>query len=365
MLHRRKPPMSPRRSRRDRWRLHDCRHRPRPPRDRRRHRTSCAQSWRRICARANTADASTRFPPEPNGYLHYGHAKSIILNFGLAAENGGTCHLRYDDTNPLKEEVEFEDAIAESVRWLGLRLGRAPLSRASDYYGDLYRFAEWFIEHGLAYVDSQSADEVRATRGTLTEPGIDSPYRTRSVAENLDLFRRMRCRDRRRARASAQDRHGQSQREPARPGDHRIRHASHHRTGNAWCIYPLYDYTHAISDALERVTHSICTLEFQDHRPLYEWVIEKLRRRRTACTAAAAVRVRPPQPDLCRCRSGWSWSSGASSTWDDPRCPRRGRLDAGRLSPSRAHRLLDRHEHPRGLHARRPQRTRRRRARSG
>jgi glutaminyl-tRNA synthetase len=219
----------------------------------------------------------TRFPPEPNGYLHYGHAKSIILNFGLAEENGGTCHLRYDDTNPLKEEVEFEDAIAGSVRWLGFDWGDHRY-HASDYYDDLYRFAEWFVEQGLAYVDSQTAEEMRATRGTLTEPGIGSPYRNRSIAENRDLLRRMK------AGEFPDGAHvlrlkidmGSPNINMRDPAIYRIRHASHHRTGDKWCIYPLYDYTHCISDALERITHSICTLEFQDHRPLYDWVIEKL-----------------------------------------------------------------------------------------
>jgi len=219
----------------------------------------------------------TRFPPEPNGYLHYGHAKSIVLNFGLAAENGGVCHLRFDDTNPLKEDVEYEDSIADAVRWLGYDWG-AHRYHASDYYDTLYRYAEWFIEQGLAYVDSQSALEMRRTRGTLTQPGSNSPFRDRSVAENLDLFRRMRAGefpdgahvlrlkiDMGSANVNLRD-----------PAIYRIRHAAHHRTGDAWCIYPLYDYTHAISDAIEHITHSICTLEFQDHRPLYDWVIGKL-----------------------------------------------------------------------------------------
>src|SRR5690242_6682582 len=219
----------------------------------------------------------TRFPPEPNGYLHYGHAKSIILNFGLAAENHGTCHLRFDDTNPLKEDVEFEDAIAASVRWLGYDWGDHRY-HASDYYDALYRYAEWFIEQGLAYVDSQTPEEMRATRGTLTEAGVASPYRDRSVVESLDLFRRMRAGefpdgahvlrlkiDMASPNVNLRD-----------PAIYRIRHARHHRTGDTWCIYPLYDYTHCISDALERITHSICTLEFQDHRPLYDWVIERL-----------------------------------------------------------------------------------------
>jgi glutaminyl-tRNA synthetase len=219
----------------------------------------------------------TRFPPEPNGYLHYGHAKSIILNFGLAVENGGVCHLRFDDTNPLKEDVEYEDSIADAVRWLGYDWGTHRF-HASDYYDALYRFAEWFIEHDLAYVDSQTAEEMRATRGTLTQPGINSPYRDRSAAESLDLFRRMR------AGEFADGTHvlrlkidmGSPNVNLRDPTIYRIRHARHHRTGDAWCIYPLYDYAHAISDALERITHSVCTLEFQDHRPLYDWVIEKL-----------------------------------------------------------------------------------------
>src|SRR5262252_8707639 len=208
----------------------------------------------------------TRFPPEPNGYLHYGHAKSIILNFGLAAENCGHCHLRYDDTNPVKEDVEFEDAIAESVRWLGYDWG-ALRYHASDYYERLYDFAEWFIGQGLAYVDSSTPEEMRALRGTLTEAGQPSVYRSRSIAENLDLFRRMKAGefpdgahvlrlkiDMASPNVNLRD-----------PAIYRIRHASHHRTGDTWCVYPLYDYTHCISDALERITHSICTLEFQDH----------------------------------------------------------------------------------------------------
>jgi glutaminyl-tRNA synthetase len=219
----------------------------------------------------------TRFPPEPNGYLHYGHAKSIILNFGLAAENGGRCHLRFDDTNPLKEDTEFEESIADAVHWLGFDWGEHRY-HASDYFDDLYRFAEWFIEQGMAYVDSQSAEEMRATRGTLTQPGTPSPDRDRSVAENLDLFRRMEAGefpdgkyvlrlkiDMASPNLNLRD-----------PAIYRIRHAEHHRTGDKWNVYPLYDYTHCISDALERVTHSICTLEFQDHRPLYDWVIAKL-----------------------------------------------------------------------------------------
>ena len=213
----------------------------------------------------------TRFPPEPNGYLHYGHAKSIILNFGLAAENGGVCHLRFDDTNPLKEEVEYEDSIACAVRWLGYDWGEHRY-HASDYYDALYGFAEWFIEHGLAYVDSQSAEEMRSLRGALTEAGRASPWRDRPAAESLDLFRRMRAGEfpdgayvlRLKIDMASPN---VNMRDPA---IYRIRHARHHRTGDKWCVYPLYDYTHCISDAIERITHSICTLEFQDHRPLYD-----------------------------------------------------------------------------------------------
>jgi glutaminyl-tRNA synthetase len=219
----------------------------------------------------------TRFPPEPNGYLHIGHAKSICLNFGLARDYGGMCHLRFDDTNPVTEETEYVDSILDAVHWLGFDWG-PHLYYASDYFDLLYQFAEQFIQHGLAYVDSLSADEVRAYRGTLTEPGKPSPYRDRPVAENLDLFRRMRAGefpdgahalrlkiDMACPNINLRD-----------PVAYRIRHAHHHRTGDKWCIYPSYDYTHGISDALENITHSICTLEFEDHRPLYNWINERL-----------------------------------------------------------------------------------------
>jgi glutaminyl-tRNA synthetase len=282
----------------------------------------------------------TRFPPEPNGYLHYGHAKSIVLNFGLAAENGGTCHLRFDDTNPLKEGVEYEDSIAASVRWLGYEWG-SHRYHASDYYDVLYGFAEWFVTQGLAYVDSQSADEVRATRGTLTQPGTPGPYRDRSVAENLDLLRRMR------AGEFADGAHvlrlridmaspNLNMRDPV---IYRIRHARHHRTGDKWCLYPLYDYTHCISDALEQVTHSICTLEFQDHRPLYDWVIEKL------ADGGQLSRPLPRQYEFARLNLTYVVLSkrkllqlvedGHVDGWDDPRMPtlvgarRRGFTPAG------------------------------------
>ena len=268
----------------------------------------------------------TRFPPEPNGYLHFGHSKSIVLNFGLAAENGGVCHLRFDDTNPLKEDVEFEDAIAASVRWLGYDWA-GHRYHASDYYDALYRYAEWFVSQGLAYVDSQTAEEMRATRGTLTEAGMASPYRDRTVGENLDLLRRMKAGefpdgahvlrlkiDMASPNINLRD-----------PAIYRIRHAFHHRTGDAWRIYPLYDYTHCISDALERITHSICTLEFQDHRPLYDWVIDKL------ADGGQLERPLPQQYEFARLNLTYLVLSkrklvelveqGHVDGWDDPRMP--------------------------------------------
>ena len=300
----------------------------------------------------------TRFPPEPNGYLHYGHAKSICLNFGLAAENDGICHLRYDDTNPAKEDVEYEDSIADSVRWLGFDWG-VHRYHASDYYDRLYEFAEWFIGQGLAYVDSQSAAEVRATRGTLTQPGAPSPYRDRPIAENLDLFRRMRAGEfpdgahvlRLKIDMASPN---VNMRDPA---IYRIRHEAHHRTGDKWCIYPLYDYTHCISDALERITHSICTLEFQDHRPLYDWVIEKL------ADGGQLERPLPQQHEFARLNLTYVVLSkrrlielvtnGHVDGWDDPRMPtlvgarRRGftpegfRLFAERIGVSKSDSWID------------------------
>jgi len=223
------------------------------------------------------AKIRTRFPPEPNGYLHFGHAKSICLNFGLARDYGGICHLRFDDTNPVKEETEYVDSIMSSVHWLGFDWGQ-DLYYASDYFDQLYRFGEALIGNGLAYVDSISAEEMRALRGTLTEAGQNSPYRDRPPAESLDLFRRMKAGefpdgahvlrlkiDMTSPNINLRD-----------PVAYRIRHAHHHRTGDKWCIYPSYDYTHGASDALENITHSICTLEFEDHRPLYDWLNERL-----------------------------------------------------------------------------------------
>ena len=223
------------------------------------------------------AKIRTRFPPEPNGYLHYGHAKSICLNFGLALQYDGRCHMRFDDTNPVTEDTEYVDSILDAVKWLGFDWGEH-LYYASDYFDTLYQFAEAFVQHDLAYVDSLSADEMREFRGTLTEAGQSSPYRDRSRDENLDLFRRMKAGefadgahvlrlkiDMRSPNINLRD-----------PVIYRIRHAHHHRTGDKWCVYPMYDYTHCISDALEHITHSLCTLEFEDHRPLYDWVLEKL-----------------------------------------------------------------------------------------
>ena len=216
-------------------------------------------------------DVVTRFPPEPNGYLHIGHAKSICLNFGIAEEFGGRCHLRFDDTNPIKEEQEYIDAIEHDVRWLGFDWGKH-LCHASDYFEQLYEWAEDLIRAGKAYVDDQTQDEMRANRGTLTEPGKNSPFRDRSVEENLDLFRRMRAGEfengSRVLRAKIDMASGNiNLRDPVM---YRILRAAHPRTGTAWKIYPSYDYAHGQSDAIEGITHSVCTLEFEDHRPLYD-----------------------------------------------------------------------------------------------
>jgi len=263
----------------------------------------------------------TRFPPEPNGYLHIGHAKSIGLNFGIAQEFGGRCHLRFDDTNPVKEEQEFIDAIKEDVRWLGYDWGQN-LYFASDYFEQLYQWAELLITQGKAYVDDQSPDEMRAARGTLTEPGKNSPFRERSVEENLDLFRRMRAGEypngARVLRAKIDMTSGNiNLRDPVL---YRILHAHHPRTGDAWKIYPSYDYAHGQSDAIEHITHSICTLEFEDHRPLYDWFVETL-----------PVPSRPRQYEFARLNLSYNILSkrvltklvqdGHVSGWDDPRMP--------------------------------------------
>jgi glutaminyl-tRNA synthetase len=225
----------------------------------------------------DTAKIRTRFPPEPNGYLHFGHAKSICLNFGLAQDYDGACHLRFDDTNPEKEEQEYVDSIIDAVHWLGFDWQQNQYL-ASDYFQWMYDFAERLIEAGHAYVDSQTAEELRASRGTLTEAGKNSPFRSRTPAENLDLFRRMKAGDfadgTHVLRAKIDMASGNiNLRDPA---IYRIRHATHHNTGDTWCIYPMYTYAHPIEDALENITHSICTLEFEDQRPFYDWLLARL-----------------------------------------------------------------------------------------
>jgi glutaminyl-tRNA synthetase len=263
----------------------------------------------------------TRFPPEPNGYLHIGHAKSICLNFGIAQEFGGQCNLRFDDTNPTKEEQEFIDAIKQDVHWLGFDWGEH-LYHASDYFEQLYAWAEHLIRAGKAYVDDQSQHDMRASRGTLTEPGRNSPFRDRAVEENLDLFRRMRAGEfangARVLRAKIDMASGNiNLRDPVL---YRILHASHPRTGTAWSIYPSYDFAHGQSDAIEGITHSICTLEFEDHRPLYDWFLENL-----------PVPSHPHQYEFARLNLSYTVLSkrvltelvrgGHVGGWDDPRMP--------------------------------------------
>ncbi len=263
----------------------------------------------------------TRFPPEPNGYLHIGHAKSIFLNFGLVQEFLGHCFMRFDDTNPINEDEEYVQAILEDVRWLGFNW-QDRLTHASDYFQRLYDFAEDLIHQSKAYVDSQSQESIREQRGTLTEPGIASPFRDRSVAENLELFRRMK---------SGEFEDGahvlRAKIDMASPNInlrdpviYRIRKVTHQRTGNKWCLYPMYDYTHCLSDALEGITHSLCTLEFEDHRPLYDWVLDQL-----------DVPCRPRQIEFSRLNLQYTVLSkrrliqlveeGHVSGWDDPRMP--------------------------------------------
>jgi glutaminyl-tRNA synthetase len=262
----------------------------------------------------------TRFPPEPNGYLHIGHAKSICLNFGIAAEFGGLCNLRFDDTNPTKEDVEYVESIKADVRWLGFDWDDR-LFFASDYFEQLYQYAVQLIEAGKAYVDSLSTEEIRATRGTSTGAGKESPYRQRSVRENLDLFARMRAGDFEDGthvlRAKIDMASGNVlMRDPIM---YRILHVPHHRTGDAWCIYPMYDYAHCVSDSLEGITHSLCTLEFEDHRPLYDWFLDAL-----------GV-YHPRQIEFARLNLNYTVLSkrklltlveqGSVTGWDDPRMP--------------------------------------------
>jgi len=271
----------------------------------------------------HAAGIHTRFPPEPNGYLHVGHAKSICLNFGVAEDYNGLCNLRFDDTNPMKEDVEYVDSIQEDIRWLGFSWGDRRFY-ASDYFEQMYEYAVTLIKKGLAYVDDLSADEIRAHRGTLTEAGVESPYRNRSVEENLDLFTRMRAGEfpdgARVLRAKI---------DMASPNlvmrdtvIYRIAHVPHHRTGDAWCIYPMYDFAHPISDAIEGITHSLCTLEFEEHRPFYDWLLDAL---------GFPAGERPRQIEFARLNLSGAITSkrklrqlveeGHVRGWDDPRMP--------------------------------------------
>ena len=304
-------------------------------------------------AAGRTGTVVTRFPPEPNGYLHIGHAKSIVLNFGVAGEFGGRCHLRFDDTNPAREEAEFIESIEEDVRWLGYEWGEH-LHFASDHFERLYEWAEHLVREGRAYVDDSGAGEIRAMRGTLTEPGTDSPFRNRPAAENLDLLRRMRAGEfdegARVLRARIDMASGNiNLRDPVL---YRILRAHHPRTGEDWCIYPTYDFAHGQSDAIEGVTHSLCTLEFADHRPLYDWLIDNL-----------PVPARPRQYEFARLNLAYTVLSkrrlirlveeGHVAGWDDPRMPtlaglrRRGvppaavRDFAQRIGVARADNLVD------------------------
>jgi glutaminyl-tRNA synthetase len=300
----------------------------------------------------------TRFPPEPNGYLHFGHAKSILLNFGLAEQYGGRCHLRFDDTNPEKEEQEYVDSIVDAVKWLGCSWNDH-LYQASNYFDWMARFADYLISAGHAYVDSQSADEMRANRGTLTQPGKNSPFRSRSVAENSDLFKRMRAGEfadgthvlRAKIDMAAPN---INLRDPA---IYRIRHATHHHTGDQWCVYPMYTFAHPIEDALENITHSICTLEFEDQRPFYDWLLERL------AEGGLLQRPLPQQIEFSRLNLTYVVLSKRKliqlveekhvDGWDDPRMPtlvgarRRGysaagfRLFAERIGVSKNDSLID------------------------
>ncbi|MET3105332.1 glutaminyl-tRNA synthetase [Oxalobacteraceae bacterium GrIS 2.11] len=288
-------------------------------------------------ARPDLPNIITRFPPEPNGYLHIGHAKSICLNFGLARDYDGRCNLRFDDTNPEKEDQEYVDTIMDSVHWLGFDWKQKNessadqhLHYASDYFDQLYAMAEYLIQAGYAYIDSQSAEDMAANRGNFAEPGKNSPFRERPAGESLDLFRRMKAGEfsdgthilRAKISENSMASPNMNMRDPA---IYRIRHAHHHRTGDKWCIYPMYDYTHPLSDALEQITHSICTLEFQDHRPFYDWIIER-------CTEGGFFKQPVPhQYEFARLNLTYVVTSkrklrqlvdnGTVSGWDDPRMP--------------------------------------------
>jgi len=292
----------------------------------------------------------TRFPPEPNGYLHIGHAKSICLNFGLARDYGGICHLRFDDTNPEKEEQEYVDAIIEMVHWLGFDWtvdGSSHLYYASDYFDFMYRAAEYLIGQGLAYVDEQSAEEMRARRGDFTTPGTDSPYRDRSPAENLARFREMR--DGRHPDGAMVLRARIDMASPnlnlRDPAIYRIKHAQHHNTGDRWCIYPMYTYAHPIEDALERITHSFCTLEFEDQRPFYDWLLEHL------AAGGLLARPLPKQVEFGRLNLTYVITSkrklkalvdeGIVSGWDDPRMPTLAGLRRRGYTPAAIRKMAD------------------------
>ncbi len=282
------------------------------------------------------AKIRTRFPPEPNGYLHVGHAKSICINFGLAREYGGVCHLRFDDTNPEKEDQEYVNSIIDAVKWLGFdwaQIGQTPGSaapyQASDYFGFMYRAAEYLIEAGHAYVDEQTPEEMRANRGDFGKPGVDSPYRTRSPADNLARFREMR--DGKHADGAMVLRAKIDMASPninlRDPAIYRIRHAEHHHTGNTWCVYPMYTFAHPIEDALEQITHSICTLEFEDQRPFYDWLLERL------IEGGLLASPPPRQYEFARLNLTYVVTSKRKlaqlvnekrvSGWDDPRMPTR------------------------------------------
>ncbi|WP_341328456.1 glutamine--tRNA ligase/YqeY domain fusion protein [Methylotuvimicrobium sp. KM2] len=281
----------------------------------------------------NNGKVATRFPPEPNGYLHIGHAKSICLNFGIAAEYQGTCNLRFDDTNPEKESVEFMEAIERDVSWLGFQWHE--LRHASDYFEQLYDYAVELIQKGLAYVDSSTPEQMRQNRGTLTEPGKESPDRSRSIEENLDLFTRMRAGEFADGQyvLRAKIDMASSNINMRDPVIYRIRRVHHHRTGNKWCVYPMYDYTHCISDAIEGITHSLCTLEFEDHRPLYDWVLDNI-----------TIPCHPQQIEFARLQLEYSIVSKRKlnqlvtekyvSGWDDPRMPTLAGLRRAGVTPA-------------------------------
>jgi glutaminyl-tRNA synthetase len=310
----------------------------------------------------DAAKIRTRFPPEPNGYLHIGHAKSICINFGLAADYGGVCHLRFDDTNPEKEDQEYVSAIIDTVKWLGFDWNGSPSAapyQASDYFGFMYRAAEYLIQANLAYVDEQTADEMKANRGDFNKPGVNSPYRTRTPAENLTKFREMR--DAKHPDGSMVLRAKIDMASPninlRDPAIYRIRRATHHHTGDTWCIYPMYTFAHPIEDALEQITHSLCTLEFEDQRPFYDWLMDKL-------SAGNLISTPPPkQYEFARLNLTYVVTSkrklaqlvneGKVAGWDDPRMPtivglrRRGytaqalRLFADRIGVSKSDSWID------------------------